>query len=48
MGNMQNRGYSKNYNKMGMVFQHFHLFPHLTVKENLELAPKLVKKEGRM
>ncbi len=30
--------------KMGMVFQHFQLFPHLTVKENLELAPKLVKK----
>ncbi len=31
--------------KMGMVFQHFNLFPHLTVKENLELAPRLVKKE---
>ncbi|KAB2333113.1 amino acid ABC transporter ATP-binding protein [Cytobacillus depressus] len=32
--------------KMGMVFQHFNLFPHLTVKENLEIAPKMVKKEG--
>jgi len=32
--------------KMGMVFQHFNLFPHLTVKENLELAPKMVKKES--
>jgi polar amino acid transport system ATP-binding protein len=32
--------------KMGMVFQHFNLFPHLTVKENLELAPKYVKKES--
>lgn len=32
--------------KMGMVFQHFDLFPHLTVKENLELAPKLIKKES--
>ncbi|WP_019121614.1 amino acid ABC transporter ATP-binding protein [Brevibacillus massiliensis] len=32
--------------KMGMVFQHFHLFPHLRVKENLELAPKLVKGEA--
>ncbi|WP_254124330.1 amino acid ABC transporter ATP-binding protein [Neobacillus sp. 114] len=32
--------------KMGMVFQHFNLFPHLTVKENLELAPKLVKKQA--
>ncbi|WP_260631219.1 amino acid ABC transporter ATP-binding protein [Bacillus sp. S/N-304-OC-R1] len=32
--------------KMGMVFQHFNLFPHLTVKENLEIAPKMVKKES--
>ncbi len=32
--------------KMGMVFQHFNLFPHLTVKENLELAPRMVKKES--
>lgn len=31
--------------KMGMVFQHFNLFPHLTVKENLELAPRMAKKE---
>ncbi|MEK5037123.1 amino acid ABC transporter ATP-binding protein [Sporosarcina sp. FSL K6-3457] len=31
--------------KMGMVFQHFDLFPHLTVKENLELAPRLTKRE---
>ncbi|REJ22589.1 amino acid ABC transporter ATP-binding protein [Caldibacillus debilis] len=31
--------------KMGMVFQHFHLFPHLTVLENLELAPRLKKME---
>lgn len=31
--------------KMGMVFQHFNLFPHLTVKENLELPPRLVKNE---
>ena len=26
--------------KMGMVFQHFNLFPHLTVKENLDLHRK--------
>ncbi|WP_102693914.1 amino acid ABC transporter ATP-binding protein [Rummeliibacillus pycnus] len=32
--------------KTGMVFQHFNLFPHLTVKENLEMAPRLVKKES--
>ena len=25
--------------KMGMVFQHFHLFPHLTVRKNLTLSP---------
>ena len=25
--------------KMGMVFQHFNLFPHLTVKRNITLAP---------
>lgn len=31
--------------RMGMVFQHFNLFPHLTVKENLEIAPKLAKRQ---
>jgi polar amino acid transport system ATP-binding protein len=30
--------------KMGMVFQHFNVFPHLTVKENITLAPVLLKK----
>ena len=25
--------------QMGMVFQHFNLFPHLTVKKNITLAP---------
>ena len=25
--------------KMGMVFQHFNLFPHLTVQKNMTLAP---------
>ena len=28
---------------MGMVFQHFNLFAHLTVLENLVLAPKLIR-----
>ncbi len=31
--------------KMGMVFQHFNLFPHKTILENLTLAPRIVRKE---
>ena len=30
--------------KMGMVFQQFNLFPHLTILENLTLAPIMLKK----
>ena len=29
--------------KMGMVFQQFNVFPHLTVAENVTLAPKMLK-----
>ncbi len=29
--------------KMGMVFQHFNLFPHMTVKENITFAPVKLK-----
>ena len=29
--------------KMGMVFQHFNLFPHLTVLQNITLAPVTLK-----
>ncbi|MCJ0565296.1 amino acid ABC transporter ATP-binding protein [Enterococcus cecorum] len=32
---------------IGMVFQHFNLFPHLTVLENIILAPMDVKKASR-
>lgn len=32
------------YSKIGFVFQHFHLFPHLTVKQNMLLAPLKVLK----
>ena len=30
--------------KMGMVFQHFNLFPHLSIIDNITLAPVLLKK----
>ena len=33
--------------KMGMVFQHFNVFPHLTVKENITLAPVMLKKKTK-
>ena len=31
--------------KMGMVFQHFNVFPHLTVAENITMAPVLLKRK---
>ena len=33
--------------KMGMVFQHFNLFPHMTVLENLTLAPVHLLKQSK-
>ena len=37
----------KHRQKMGMVFQQFNLFPHMTVLKNLTLAPMLLKKESQ-
>lgn len=34
--------------KMGMVFQHFNVFPHLTVLENVTLAPVMLKKRTKV
>ena len=33
--------------EMGMVFQHFNLFPHLTILDNITLAPRLVRGVAR-
>ena len=38
---------NKHRQKMGMVFQHFNLFPHLTVLENIILAPVHLKLQTR-
>lgn len=44
---LPHRQYEKHINEMrqhiGMVFQHFNLFPHLTVRGNVTMAPKLLK-----
>ena len=36
----------KHRQKMGMVFQHFNVFPHLSVCKNVTLAPTLLKKKS--
>jgi general L-amino acid transport system ATP-binding protein len=41
-GNLKN--IEKIREEVGMVFQHFNLFPHLTILENLSLGPIWVKK----
>ncbi|WP_335970377.1 amino acid ABC transporter ATP-binding protein [Fusobacterium polymorphum] len=33
--------------RVGMVFQHFNLFPNMTVLENLTLSPIMIKKESK-
>ena len=38
---------NKHRQKMGMVFQHFNLFPHKTIMQNITLAPiKLLRQVG--
>ncbi|AUD64032.1 glutamine ABC transporter ATP-binding protein [Tenericutes bacterium MO-XQ] len=40
--NIKDKNINKLREKMGMVFQSFNLFPHLSVLENITLSPKLV------
>ena len=37
----------KHRQKMGMVFQHFNIFPHMSVIENITLAPVMLKKKSK-
>ena len=37
----------KHRQKMGMVFQQFNVFPHMTVEENITMAPVLLKKKTK-
>ncbi|MBE6543361.1 MAG: amino acid ABC transporter ATP-binding protein [Ruminococcaceae bacterium] len=43
----QNVNINKHRQKMGMVFQHFNLFPHMTIMKNLILAPTKVLKMNK-
>ena len=38
---------NKHRQKMGMVFQQFNLFPHMSIMENLTCAPVLLKKSSK-
>ena len=43
----KNTDINKVRERVGMVFQHFNLFPNMTVLDNLTLAPIMVKKESK-
>lgn len=43
--NDKNININEHRQKMGMVFQHFNVFPHLSVMKNITLAPVLTKKK---
>ena len=46
-GKMVKLDIDKHRQKMGMVFQHFNLFPHMTILDNMTLAPIQVKHMNR-
>ncbi|MCG6842285.1 amino acid ABC transporter ATP-binding protein [Fusobacterium nucleatum] len=43
----KNTDINKIRERVGMVFQHFNLFPNMTVLENLTLSPIMLKKESK-
>ena len=43
----KNTDINKIRERVGMVFQHFNLFPNMTVLDNLTLSPVMVKKESK-
>ncbi len=45
--NVKNADVNAIRQKMGMVFQHFNLFPHKTVKENITLAPLVLHRMSK-
>ena len=45
--NPNKKNLSKNREKIGMVFQSYDMFPHLTILQNVTLAPIKVKKRNR-
>ena len=47
-GKMVKLDIDKHRQKMGMVFQHFNLFPHMTILDNMILAPVKVKHMSKM
>ena len=46
-GKMVKLNIDEHRQKMGMVFQHFNLFPHMTVLENMTLAPMHLLKKSK-
>ncbi|WP_195570643.1 amino acid ABC transporter ATP-binding protein [Paenibacillus sp. 1001270B_150601_E10] len=45
--NKKNHDINKTREKMGMVFQSFNLFPHMTVLDNITISPMKVKKMNK-
>ena len=46
MHEMHGKGLSKQRSQIGMVFQHFNLYPHMTAEQNVSFAPIVVHKKS--